>query len=362
MSRLQAIYHIRSDARSVEERAHAVAVEQSVEMPLTAIEDAFVLSEIVGRVEAIREISAGRFEVRISLSAATVGRDAGQLINMLFGNSSIHDDVVLHDAEFPAELAAVFGGPRHGIDGMRKRVGAGRRALTCSALKPQGLPAAKLGELAKRFADGGIDYIKDDHGLADQDYSPFAARIESISEALQRAGRAVRYVPSLCGDLDAMRQQIEVARGAGIDTVMVAPMVAGLATFHRLVADYPETAFLTHPSLAGAARIAPPLHFGKIFRMLGADAVVFPNHGGRFGYSPETCRAIAETALATRDSLRPSVPVPAGGMSRERVPEMLDFYGADIMLLIGGGLLEARGRLTETTAAFVDAVHGYSYR
>ena len=46
-------------------------------------------------------------------------------------------------------------------------------------------------------------------------------------------------------------------------------------------------------------------------------------------------------------------------MSRERVAEMLEFYGADIMLLIGGGLLEARERLTEATAAFVAEVHGY---
>ena len=32
---------------------------------------------------------------------------------------------------------------------------------------------------------------------------------------------------------------------------------------------------------------------------------------------------------------------------------MLDFYGAEVMLLIGGALLEARERLTEETAAFV---------
>jgi ribulose-bisphosphate carboxylase large chain len=358
---LQAIYHIRCDARSIEERAHAVAVEQSVEMPLAAIDDDFVLTEIVGRVEAIRELASGLFEARISLAAETVGRDAGQLINMLFGNSSIHDDVVLHDAEFPPVLATAFGGPRHGLDGLRRRIGAGRRALTCSALKPQGLPAPKLAGLAKRFADGGIDYIKDDHGLADQDYSPFAARVEAVAEALQRTGSNARYVPSLCGDRDAMGRQIDVARGAGIDTVMVAPMVAGLSNVHRLAAEHPDIAFLTHPSLSGAARIAPPLLFGKIFRMLGADAVVFPNHGGRFGYSRETCRAIAEAALASRDGLRPCVPVPAGGMSRERVPEMLEFYGADIMLLIGGGLLEARERLTEATAEFVAAVHGYAY-
>ena len=118
--------------------------------------------------------------MRISLAAATVGDDPGQLLNMLFGNSSLHDDVVLWDVELPAALVAAFGGPRHGLAGLRARVGAGARALTCSALKPQGLPAAALAELAARFAQGGIDYIKDDHGLADQAYSPFAARVEAI--------------------------------------------------------------------------------------------------------------------------------------------------------------------------------------
>jgi ribulose-bisphosphate carboxylase large chain len=59
--------------------------------------------------------------------------------------------------------------------------------------------------------------------------------------------------------------------------------------------------------------------------------------------------------------LHASVPVPAGGMTPERVAEMLDFYGTDIMLLIGGGLLAARERLTQETAAFVAAVHGHRY-
>jgi len=357
VARLQSIYHIRCDATAADARAQAIAVEQSVEMPLAAIDDEHVLSEIVGRVESVREIGAGLFEARISLAAATTGRDAGQLVNMLFGNSSIHDDVVLHDAEIPDDVAAAFGGPRHGLEGMRRRVGASARALTCSALKPQGLPPAQLAKIARRFADGGIDYIKDDHGLADQSYSPFSERVAAVAAALR--GTRAHYVPSITGDLDAMRAQVSVARDTGIDTVMVAPMIAGVSSFHRLVADNPDLAFLTHPALAGAARIAPPFHFGGLFRMFGADAVVFPNHGGRFGYSADTCRAIAKRSLAPRTGLRACVPVPAGGMSRERVAEMLEFYGADIMLLIGGGLLEAREHLTAATAAFVAEVQAW---
>lgn len=357
---IQAIYRVRSDPRSIAERARAIAVEQSVEMPPEAIDDTYVNSEIVGRVLDIKDAGGGVFEVRIALSSATVGGDAGQLINMMFGNTSIHDDVMLCDVELPGELVRAFGGPRHGIETLRRRVGAPRRALTCSALKPQGLPAHALAALAIGFARGGIDYVKDDHGLADQAYSPFAARIEAIATALRRHGSLTRYVPSLSGDLESMRRQIALARGAGIDTVMVAPMIAGLANFHRLVRDHPGVAFLAHPSLAGS-RMAPPLLFGKVFRMLGADAVVYPNYGGRFGYSSETCRALARAALADWHGLRPCVPVPAGGMTPDRVREMLDFYGADIMLLIGGGLLSVRERLTEASMAFVEAVKAYPY-
>jgi ribulose-bisphosphate carboxylase large chain len=362
---LEAIYRVRSDARSIEARAHAIAVEQSVEMPTEAIDDDRVISNIVGRVAGIEEKGPRSYEVRIALAAETVGHDPGQLINMLFGNTSIQDDVVLQDAEIPAELAKWFGGPHHGLDGLRGRVGAGARALTCSALKPQGLPAKKLAALAEQFARGGIDYVKDDHGLADQAYSPFSARIEAIAPALRAAekatGRAARYVPSLSGNLDDMRRQVAMARQAGIDTVMIAPMIAGLANFHRLVRENAGLAFFAHPALAGASRIAPPLLIGKLFRLFGADAVIFPNYGGRFGYSAETCRALARAALKPRDGLRPSVPTPAGGMNLERVPEMLDFYGRDTMLLIGGALLASRERLVEATAAFVKAVerHGH---
>jgi ribulose-bisphosphate carboxylase large chain len=364
-SKLQAIYHVRSDAGAIEERARAIAVEQSVEMPPSAIGDGYVLSEIVGQVLAIKELGEALFEVRIALAAETVGDDAGQLINILFGNTSIHDDVVLHDVEFPAGVVRCLGGPHHGLDGLRRRADAGRRALTCAALKPQGLPAQQLAETARRLAQGGIDYIKDDHGLADQAYSPFAARVEAITSALRdvalASGHAARYVPSLSGDLDRLRRQIAVAQRAGVDTVMVAPMIAGFSNVHRLIHEHPDVAFLAHPTLAGAARIAPPLLIGKLFRLIGADATIFPNHGGRFGYLPETCRQIAHEALRDWDGLRPCAPVAAGGMTPKRVLEMLDFYGADIMLLIGGGLLSARERLAEETAAFVAAVHGHSY-
>jgi ribulose-bisphosphate carboxylase large chain len=356
---MEAVYRVKSDAESIEERALAISIEQSVEMPVSAIDDDFVRAEIVGRVLDIREIEGGLFEVRIALAGETVGKDAGQLLNMLFGNTSLHDDVVLWDAEFSDAFAADFGGPNHGLAGLKARVDAKTRALTCSALKPQGLPAEKLAELARRLADGGIDYIKDDHGLADQSYSPFARRVDVIAKAL--SGKTTHYLPSLSGDLDSMRRQIAIAESCGIDAVLVAPMIAGFSNLYRLTREHPQFAFMAHPTMGGAARIAPILLIGKLFRMIRCGSVVFPNHGGRFGYSPETCLEIARAALKDWHGLQPAIPVPAGGMTQERVPEMLDFYGADIMLLIGGALLAARDQVTKETAAFVAAVQNYRY-
>jgi ribulose-bisphosphate carboxylase large chain len=364
-SRITAIYHVRSDARSIDARARAIAVEQSVEMPLSAIEDNFVLDEIVGRVEDTGDIGGGVFAVRISLSAETVNDDPGQLINMLFGNASLQDDVTLYDAEFPDEFVRHEGGPHRGLEGLRSLTGIKGRAFTCTALKPQGLPPQRLAALAARLARGGIDYIKDDHGIADQVYAPFGKRAAAIMLALDRVeretGHRARYVPSITGRASTAIRLVHEGRDLGIDTFMVQPMIMGLSNFRDITTHHKGVAFFAHPALAGASRIDPALLFGKIFRMFGADAIIFPNHGGRFGYSPETCRRIAQTALAPWHGRNGAIPVPAGGMTTDRVDEMLDFFGADVMLLIGGALLDARERLTEETAAFVEKVKGYRY-
>jgi len=358
-ARLHAFYHVRSEPAAIEARARALAVEQSVEMPLAAIEEPSVLSDIVGRLDGIADLGAGMFEVRIAIAASTIGVDAAQLFNMLFGNSSLQDDVVLHDVELPEDIGRAFGGPRHGIAGIRERAGIHGRALTCSALKPQGLAPARLADLAARFASGGLDFVKDDHGLADQFFSRFADRVPLCAAAVR--GTATRYIPSLSGDLETMRRQIALACNEGVDTVMAAPMLVGPSNFAALVRAFPDIVFFAHPALGGAARIAPPL-LGKLFRLMGADVVIFPTYGGRFGYTPDTCRALAAMARGDLLGLHPSLPAPAGGIALDRVPEILDFYGVDTMLLIGGSLLLARERLSDEAAAFTRTVAAHVYR
>lgn len=363
--KLIAVYRVRSDAASIASRARALAVEQSVEMPPEAISDRRIIDEIVGEVLSTADLGGGMFEVRVGLSTVTLAGEAGQLMNMLFGNSSIQDDVTLHGLELPPSLATAFAGPRHGSNALKARVGASGRALTCSALKPLGLSALAMASLASRLARGGLDYLKDDHGLADQPGATFAERVPPIAAAVRAAagdtGHATRYVPNVSGNLDALRAKVRIARDAGLDTLLMAPMIVGLPAFHTIVRENADMAFIAHPAMAGGPRIAPAALIGRIFRILGADGVIFPNVGGRFGYSAETCRSIAAAALGPCGHRLPALPVPAGGMTLARIPEILRFYGENAMLLIGGDLLAAGERMTEEARSFQNAVVGFDY-
>jgi ribulose-bisphosphate carboxylase large chain len=330
MAWLTATYLIEADAAHIEARAEALAIEQSVECPLEAVRDTRVRDEVVARVEEIAQAEEGRYRVDVRIAVETTCYEPAQLVNMVFGNCSLWDD-----------------GPRHGIAGIRALVDAPHRALTSVAMKPQGLPTTELARMCRTFATAGIDIVKDDHGIADQPCSPFAERVpacqSAITQAVAATGKPSFYAPHLIGTPRVLRERARIARDAGVRVVLVAPMVVGLPAFADLVDEFPEFVYLAHPSFGGAARIAPSLLFGRMFRLLGADAPIFVNYGGRFAYPQDECGRLAAAARAPWGDLRPALPVPAGGMRLDRVDELLEFYGPDTMLLIGGNLLLAEG-------------------
>lgn len=358
MERLLATYHVAAPIAEAPARARALAIEQSVEMPLEAIGEERILREVVATVEAVRKAEGG-FEVTLAIAPSTTGPEASQLLNMLFGNCSLQPEVRLVDVRFPEAYARAFGGPRHGIEGIRRLVHAEGRAITCTALKPQGSSPETLARLAGTFARAGIDVVKDDHGIADQRDAPFPERVRAVQRAIDAANRETgghtAYAPTFSGSIRAMAEQARIARECGVCMALVAPMLVGMPAFVELQAEF-DRPLMAHPAFAGATRIAPPLLLGTLFRLFGADATIYPNHGGRFSYDRDTCLAIARNARGAWSGLKPALPVPAGGMSVERVPEMIADYGVDTMLLIGGGLLTAREKLAERTREFVAAV------
>lgn len=359
MSWLHATYRIHAAAHEVDGIAQALALEQSVEVPLQALDGLTLAEDVVGRVLQVAAAGPDTFDVTLALAEATMAGSVAQLVNMLFGNCSLLPHVALQQVRFTPALAARLGGPRFGVAGLRQRLGVHGRPLACAAIKPQGLPVGELAALAERFALGGIDIIKDDHGLADQAYAPFAERVRACQRAVERAeratGRRVLYAPSLVGTPSQLREFVRVVQGEGVGMVLLAPALLGLPVFHEMVQEHLQVPVLAHPSFAGSTRVAPPLLLGTLFRLLGADAVIFPNHGGRFAYSRAVCQGIAQAAKEDLHGLAAALPVPAGGMTVERVPELRAEYGTDCMLLVGGSLL-VDGDVSARTRAFTAAV------
>ena len=89
----------------------------------------------------------------------------------------------------------------------------------------------------------------------------------------------------------------------------------------------------------------------------GADITIFPNFGGRFSFSQTECLEIRDAAIAPLGEIAPAWISPGGGMSIDRIPEMIDFYGKDTALLIGGAL--HRGSLRENAQKMAEVVSRY---
>ncbi len=357
---VRATYLVRADAGAIEARAEALLLEQTVELPRTALRDRTVCERVLGEVERIEPHEPGRYRVVIAQPLATTALDPAQLLNVVFGNSSLRPDVVLDDVDLPDQALAAFPGPHVGLEGWRVLTGVAKRPLAATALKPMGLDPEALAGLCRTLARAGLDVIKDDHGLADHPFCPFERRVEACLRAIAAAGRETGhpalYVPNLIGTPARVFAQLRFARDAGVRAVMVSPMLVGLPLLHQLAADADGLAILAHPAFGGALRISEVALLGKLFRWYGADAVIFPHSGGRFTYSLETCRALADEMRRPHPTQRPTLPVPAGGIRVERVAELVRFYGPDCMLLIGGSLYEAGNKIGERARALADAV------
>jgi ribulose-bisphosphate carboxylase large chain len=338
-----------NDESEAWEKAKGVCLEQTVEAPLDLLANDDIRANIVGRIESLKPVARNRFETHISYAVETAGSELTQLLNVIFGNSSMQPGIRVQQLHFPESLLRVFKGPRYGLLGIRKLLGVERRPLLCTALKPMGLSTGSLADLALQIALGGIDIIKDDHGLANQIFAPFKERLQScadaVNEANQRSGYHCIYVPNITGPASQIIPRALMAMEAGAGGVMLAPGLIGFDVIRQLAADnFFNLPIFSHPAWSGSYAVHPDngiahrVIFGQLPRLAGADATIFVNYGGRFSFSPQDCRGIVEGASMPMGHIRPIFPTPGGGMTLAKLPEMLDFYGDDVILLIAGGL------------------------
>ncbi len=361
--RFRVVYRLQGDEHEARAIVDDICIEQTIEFPKALIPNDDIRGHIFGQIESFGAMESGSYQTTISFAIEVSGFTLPQLLNVIFGNISLKPHIRVERLDLPNSLLSYFKGPRFGREGWRELLQVPERPLLCTALKPMGFSAAALADLAYQCALGGIDIIKDDHGLANQPFSPFQERVERCAEAVGRAnqetGEHCIYMPSLTTFAHTLVSEARQAKAAGAGGLLIAPGLVGLDAMRHLAdADDIALPIMSHPAFQGSfvtratQGMSHAVIFGQIARLAGADATIYPNYGGRFSFSQDECRSIAEATIRPMGTLKSIFPAPGGGMRLERVPEMLDLYGREVIFLIGGGLHQQGSDLVENSRHF----------
>lgn len=347
--------------------ADMIRIEQTIEFPFDLAEQ-WIQESVVGKIEEISSINPDLHAITISYDPDVVGGEFTQLLNVLWGNASLFPGLRIVGLEIPDSITECFKGPRFGVEGLRSFFSATARPLLTTALKPMGSDSRTLAQMARTLATSGFDMIKDDHSLANQQWSIWEERVTLVSRAVNEANAEVGgrclYAPSLNLPFDRIHDAAYRAKELGAGALLVLPGITGFDSL-RVLAEDDELALPIqgHPSLLGSLvtskneGIAHGILFGTLMRLAGADISIFPNMGGRFSFTPEQCKDIQVAAHAPLGNIKRSWIAPAGGMTIERIPEMIEMYGLDMALLIGGAL--SRGNLAENAHRMSEMVRHY---
>ena len=364
--RFSVTYRIFGNEAEARSKAEDICIEQTVEFPADEVPEGVIRDHVFGRVEQFKRSDQESFTAVISYAVEIVAGELTQFLNVVFGNSSIKPGIRVEHLDLPESLLRGFKGPRFGREGIRRLLKVPKRPLISTALKPMGLSSEELADLAYRFVLGGMDIIKDDHGLSNQSCSPFEERVELCAAAVKRAcektGQHSIYVANITASHREVLKRARFAKGAGAGGLMAAPGLIGMDLMRELAEDDGiALPIFTHPALLGSYvtsrnGISHGVIFGQLARLAGADATIFPNFGGRFSFSREECSDIVRGTSSPMGSLKSIFPAPGGGMSIARVPEMLETYGQELIFLIGGGLFKHGPDLVENCRHFREMV------
>jgi hypothetical protein len=146
------IYGSEKDARA---KAEDICIEQTVEFPAECVGEGAIRDHVFGRIESFELYDKASFRAVISYAVEIAAGELTQLLNVIFGNTSIKPGIRVEHLDLPSSLLNTFKGPRFGRDGIRKLLNVPFRPLLSTAIKPMGHSSEELADLAYRFAKGG---------------------------------------------------------------------------------------------------------------------------------------------------------------------------------------------------------------
>ncbi|XXM73304.1 2,3-diketo-5-methylthiopentyl-1-phosphate enolase [Lysinibacillus sphaericus] len=350
MSEVIATYILSGKSGTFEKKAEGIALGLTVgswtDLPLLEQEQ---LRKYKGRVVEVKEAGSDTAEVRIAYPSGNYSNDIPAILTTAFGKLSLDGRVKLTDIEFSNDLKQQYPGPRFGMEGIRGKVNVFDRPLLMSIFKGViGRDLTYLQSQLRAQALGGVDLVKDDEILFDNELTPFEERIRTganvLREVFEETGKRTLYAVNLSGRTAGLKEKAKRARELGADALLFNVFTYGLDVLQELREDEEiGLPIMAHPSFAGASAASPhygvsySLWLGKFLRMTGADLSLFPSPYGSVALDKEQVLKIRDE-LIKPDVFNKPFPVPSAGIHPGLVPQLIADFGHECVINAGGGV------------------------
>lgn len=363
-------------------KASSIAVEQTTGTWLPVPRETPAVRErCVGRVIAVHEIPAYEFEMpemltskertfvfQIAFPFENIGCNIPELLATVIGNISMAGKLKLLDIDFPKRFTEGFGGPKFGIDGLRKLVDAPCRPLLLGMIKPcTGVIPKDVEELVEEMGMGGIDIVKDDELLGDPVFCRVRDRIggamKSVKKVYEATGKKMLYAINITDRPDRMQEKAKQCIEAGANMLMVNAQATGAHCLQALAED-PDinVPLLSHPAFAGTmyeshySGMSSHLVLGKLQRLGGADLVVYPCSYGKVSILKERYIRISQALTAPFHGIKPVFPSPAAGIYPGLISVLVEDHGLDVVIAAGAAM-HGHPQGATTRGARIDGRH-----
>jgi 2,3-diketo-5-methylthiopentyl-1-phosphate enolase len=362
MSQAVATYLIH-DVKDLEKKAEGIALGLTVgswtDLPLLEQEQLRRHKGIVMSVTPLEESERAnqylgkkvkRALVKIAYPSLNFTADLPAILTTVFGKLSLDGEVKLIDLEFSSELKQAFPGPRYGVEGIREKLGVYNRPLIMSIFKGViGRNLEYLTEQLKEQALGGVDLVKDDEILFENELTPFEKRItigkKILQEVYEKTGHQTLYAVHLSGKTFELKEKAKRAVELGADVLLFNVFAYGLDVLQGLREDGEiDIPIMAHPAVSGALTpsefygIASPLLLGKLLRLAGADFSLFPSPYGSVALDKNEAVGIALELTKEDEQMKRTFPVPSAGIHPGLVPLLVRDFGNDCVINAGGGV------------------------
>ncbi|MFH0832409.1 MAG: type III ribulose-bisphosphate carboxylase [Candidatus Aenigmatarchaeota archaeon] len=264
----------------------------------------------------------------------------------IFGMKAVNN-LRLEDIHLPEKIVRSYDGPKFGIAGIRKILRVRKRPLVGTIVKPKlGLNTKDHAKVAYDAWIGGCDIVKDDENLSNQRFNPFKARvIETLrmrDHAEKETGERKVYMPNVTAETKEMLRRAAFVKKNNGEYVMVDIITCGFSSLQSLRNQ--DLNLVIHAHRAMHAAITRNKKHGismlviaKLARLIGVDQL----HTGTIVGKLEGGKEVIDIDNELKKKwyrIKPTFPVCSGGLSPLHVPQLMKFFGRDIIIQMGGGI------------------------